>query len=128
MKTIIVTLVAMLALCPVSAFSQKKWKDLTQEERLMKVEDFIQDNHKYMQDSLALSEEQISDADAVNICYLSTLDRINRYGKSDADKEKYVKTITDGRTKQLEAIMGVDKFKKYRSYVEKKLKKAASSM
>ncbi len=128
MKKYISMLVALLVFSSTATFSQKKWKDLTQEERMMKIEGFIQDNHKYMQDSLALSEEQVTDVDAVNICYLSTLDRINRYGKTDADKEKYVKTITDGRAKQMEAIMGTDNFKKYKKYVEVKLKKAAANM
>ena len=128
MKKYYLMLIAMLIMSSVSVSAQKKWADLSKEEKLMKLEDFIQDNHKYMTDSLALSEEQVTDVDAVNICYLSTLDRINRYAKSDADKEKYAKVVTDARTKQLEAIMGANKFKKFRTYVEAKLKKAAANM
>jgi len=128
MKKYYSILIAMLILFSASAFAQKKWKDLTQEEKTMKLEEFIQDNHKYMQDSLGLSDEQVTDVDAVNICYLSTLDRITRYVKTDADKEKYAKVVTDARTKQLEAIMGASNFKKFRAYVEAKVKKAGAKL
>jgi len=117
----------MLLVLSVPAFAQK-WADLSKEEQLMKLQNFIEDNHKYMKDTLALSEEQITDADNVNVCYLTTLDRINRYAKTDADKEKYAKSSTESRAKQLEAIMGTDKYNKFRKYVETKLKKAAATM
>jgi hypothetical protein len=132
MKKYFFNLVAMLLVLSVSAFAQK-WADLSKEEKLMKLQNFIEDNHKYMKDSLALSEEQVTDADNVNACYLTTLDRINRYAKTDADKEKYAKSATESRAKQLEAIMGSDKYRKFKyrkfkRYVEAKLKKAAAQM
>ena len=106
----------------------QKWKELSNEEKLMKLQSFIEDNQKYMKDSLALSEDQISDVNNVNVCYLTTLDRINRYGKTDTDKEKFAKSATESRAKQLEAIMGSDKYKRFKKYMEAKLKKAAAQM
>ena len=120
-------LLALLMMGLWNASFGQKWKDLSNEEKLMKIQSFIEDNQKYMKDSLALSSDQISDANNVNICYLSTLDRINRYGKTDADKEKYAKSATESRAKQLEAIMGSGKYQKFRKYVETKLKKAAAA-
>jgi hypothetical protein len=121
----ILSLVSMI--CSFSTFAQK-WSDLTKEEKQMKLESFIQDNHKYMKDSLALSDQQITDVDNVNICYLSTLDRIDRYGKTEENKEKYAKAITSARSVQLDAIMGTSKHQKFSHYVGAKLKKAAASM
>ena len=120
MKKYFFILVAMLLVLSAPAFAQK-WSTLSKEEKVMKLQSFIEDNHKYMKDSLTLSEEQMTDADNVNICYLTTLDRINRYAKTDADKEKYAKSATESRAKQLEAIMGPDNYKKFRKYVEGKL-------
>ena len=126
MKKYLFNLVAMLLIFSASAFAQK-WADLSNEEKVMKVKSFTEDNHKYMKETLKLSEEQISDADNVNVCYLATLDRINRYGKTDADKEKYAKSATESRAKQLEAIMGTDNYGKYKKYVGDKLKKAVAA-
>ena len=126
MKKYFFNLLAMLLVLSMSAFAQK-WADLSNEEKVMKAKSFTEDNHKYMKETLKLSEEQISDADNVNVCYLTTLDRINRYGKTDADKEKYAKSATDSRAKQLEAIMGTDNYGKYKKYVGDKLKKAVAA-
>ena len=126
MKKYFFNIVAMLLIFSVTAFTQK-WADLSNEEKVMKAKAFTEDNHKYMKETLKLSEEQISDADNVNVCYLTTLDRINRYGKTDADKEKYAKSATDSRAKQLEAIMGTDNYGKYKKYVGDKLKKAIAA-
>jgi len=126
MKKYFFNIVAMLLIFSVNAFTQK-WADLSNEEKVMKAKSFTEDNHKYMKETLKLSEEQISDADNVNVCYLTTLDRINRYGKTDADKEKYAKSATDSRAKQLEAIMGTDSYSKYKKYVGDKLKKAIAA-
>ena len=126
MKKYLFNLVAMLLVLSVSSFAQK-WADLSNEEKVMKAKSFTEDNHKYMKETLKLSEEQISDADNVNVCYLTTLDRINRYGKTDADKEKYAKSATESRAKQLEAIMGTDNYGKYKKYVGDKVKKAAAA-
>ena len=127
MKKYFFILSGMLIFFSVTVVAQK-WSDLSNEEKLMKLQNFIEDNHKYMKDSLALSEEQVTDVDNVNACYLTTLDRINRYAKTDKDKEKYAKSATESRAKQLEAIMGSDKYKKFKKYVEAKLKKAAAQM
>jgi hypothetical protein len=74
---------------------------------------------------LGLSEEQITDVDNVNLCFVSTLDRIDRYGKDAAAKEKYAKTAVQARTAQLDAIMGPEKRKQLQDYVTAKLKKAS---
>jgi len=79
-----------------------------------------------MKDSLNLSNEQITDVDNVNLCYLSTLDRIDRYGKTDANKEKFAKAATEARSFQIEAIMGKEKRTKFMNYVKAKLKKAGA--
>ena len=102
----------------------QKWSDLTDEQKMMKVQSFREDNQNYMKNTLKLKDEQLNDIDNVNLCYLSTLDRIDRYGKTDADKEKYAKTATSARSAQLDAIMGVENRKKFQAYVEEKLKKA----
>lgn len=115
-------------ICSFSGFSQKKWADLTKEEKQMKMQDFIDDNHQYMLDSLKLSAQQIADVDNVNVCYLSTLDRIDRYGKSDANKEKYAQAVTAARSAQLDAIMGTAKHQQFGNYVRAKLKKAGAAM
>ena len=106
----------------------QKWSELTDEQKVMKAQAFRDDNQNYLKNTLKLTEEQTSDIDAVNICYLSTLDRIQRYGKTDADKEKYAKSVTSARSAQLDAIMGVENRKKYQQYVQGKLKKAAENM
>jgi len=106
----------------------QKWTDLSKEEKMMKLQSFRDDNQKYMKDSLKLSDEQRTDIDNVNICYLSTLDRIDRYAKTDADKEKYAKAVTAARSAQLDAIMGVGKHKQFANYVVAKLQKADAAM
>jgi hypothetical protein len=121
MRNILLLVIAVITMAiPVSA---QKWADLTKEEKAMKVEKFIEDNHAYMKNTLKLSNDQITDVDNVNICYLSTLDRIDRYGKSDENKLKFAKAATASRAAQLDAIMGVDKHNQFMAYVEEKLKK-----
>jgi len=127
MKKLILFLFIAIAGISIQSKAQK-WSDLTDEQKIMQVQSFRDDNQNYLKNTLKLSEEQISDIDAVNICYLSTLDRIQRYGKTDADKEKYAKSITASRSAQLDAIMGVENRKKYQQYVQGKLKKAAEAM
>ena len=106
------------------ASQAQKWSDLSREEKVMKLKEFRADNQKYQKDSLGLTAEQMTDADNVNICYLSTLDRIDRYGKDQATKEKYAKAITDARWAQLDVIMGADKHKQYAEYLKRKIKAA----
>jgi len=127
MKKLILFLFIAIAGISIQSKAQK-WSDLTEEQKIMQVQSFRDDNQNYLKNTLKLSEEQTSDIDAVNICYLSTLDRIQRYGKTDADKEKYAKSITASRSAQLDAIMGVENRKKYQQYVQGKLKKAAEAM
>jgi hypothetical protein len=109
------------------AFAQK-WSDLSREEKMMKIQAFVEDNQKYMRDSLKLSEDQINDVNNVNVCYLSTLDRIDRYIKIEADKERYAQAVTNARGVQLEAIMGAEKHRQLSRYIGDKLKKAAAKM
>lgn len=122
MKKVIFIFALMIgAMCSVNAQS---WDQLSDEQMLMKAKDFRADNQKYLKETLGLSVEQCEDIDNVNLCFLSTLDRIDRYGKTDEDKKKYAKGLTQSRSAQLDAIMGVDKRKQYIAYIEEKLKKA----
>ena len=111
-----------------SAVAQKKWSELSKEEKMMKAKSFSEDNHKYMKDSLGLTASQVDDIDNVNVCYLTTLDRIDRYGKTDANKEKFADYATAARSAQLDAIMGTDKRDRFMNYVANKLKKAGVSL
>jgi hypothetical protein len=121
MKSTILFMAVCLA-CSTALHAQK-WSDLTQEEKVMKAKEFRADNQKYLKDSLGLTQTQMDDIDNVNICYLSTLDRIDRYAKDDATKQKYAKAITDARWGQLDAIMGADKHKQYATYLKAKIQK-----
>jgi hypothetical protein len=123
-KSIKLTVCLLAGAMLVKAQTAQKWSDLTKEEKQMKMESFRTDNQKFLKDTLKLSQPQLDDIDNVNICYLSTLDRINRYGKSDAEKENYAKAVTSARSAQLDAIMGPEKRKKFQTYVQAKLKKA----
>jgi hypothetical protein len=109
-----------------SSYAQK-WHELNDEEKLMKLKSFRAENQKYLKDSLHMSETQLNDIDNVNICFLSTLDRIDRYAKEDATKEKYAQALWDVRWAQLDAIMGKGKHDKYAAYMEAKLQKAAAT-
>ena len=101
----------------------QKWGELTDEQKLMKLKSFRADNQKFLKDSLKLTPTQMSDIDNVNICFLSTLDRINRYVKDDAKKEEYAEAVGKTRWAQLDGIMGVDKHNRYAEYVKRKLEK-----
>jgi len=103
----------------------QKWSQLSDEEKMMKAQAFRDDNQAYLTNTLKLTEDQRNDIDNVNLCYLSALDRIDRYGKDDATKEKWAKTATAARSAQLDVIMGPENHKKYSEYVQGKLKKAA---
>jgi hypothetical protein len=121
-KLVLVTAACLAGLTTV--YSQK-WSDLSKEEKIMKAKEFRADNQKYLKDSLGLSQTKMDDIDNVNICFLSTLDRIDRYAKDDATKEKYAKAVADARWAQVDAIMGAENHKKYASYVMAKIKKAS---
>jgi hypothetical protein len=102
-----------------------KWSQLTDEEKIMKAQGFREDNQAFLKDKLKLSDDQRNDIDNVNLCYIASLDRIDRYGKDDATKEKWAKTATAARGAQLDVIMGPENHKKYQDYVVAKVKKAA---
>ena len=102
----------------------QKWSELSKEQKAMQLQAFRDDNQNYLKNTLGLTQGQLDDVDNVNVCYLSTLDRIDRYGKDDASKEKYAKSATSARSAQLDAIMGAEKHKKFGEYVKGKLKKA----
>ena len=107
-----------------SAIAQK-WEDLSNEQKMSKLQGFRDDNQKYLK-GLGLTDDQLSDVDNVNLCFLSNLDRIDRYGGDEASKTKYAKSAVAARSAQLDAIIGVDKRKKYMEYVQGKLEKAAA--
>jgi hypothetical protein len=102
----------------------QKWSELTDEQKVMKAKEFRADNQKYLKSTLGMSQKQLDDIDNVNICYLSTLDRIDRYGKDEASKETYAKAATEARSVQLDAIMGSEKRKQYIEYIKGKLQAA----
>jgi hypothetical protein len=117
---IFLMVIGLLALTAVRA---QKWSELTDDEKLMKAKEFRADNQNYLKNTLGMNQTQLDDIDNVNVCFLATLDRIDRYGKDQASKEKYAKTIADARNAQLDVIMGKDKHKKYSDYFTEKLKK-----
>src|SRR6516225_9881408 len=121
MRNTILFIVA--SIISVTSLHAQKWSDLTKEQKVMKAKEFRADNQKYLKDSLGLTQTQMDDIDNVNICFLSTLDRIDRYANDDATKQKYAKAVNEARWAQLDAIMGADKHDKYAEYVKAKIKK-----
>jgi hypothetical protein len=115
--------IMLIGLLAITSTQGQKWSQLSDEEKLMKLKDFRADNQNYLKNTLGMNQTQMEDIDNVNICFLSTLDRIDRYGKDQANKEKYAKAIADSRNAQLDVIMGKDKHKKYSDYIAEKLKK-----
>lgn len=122
MKKIFLLLLVSLSFAGIA--NAQKWADLSDEQKMAKLQDFRDDNQKYLKEKLGLTDEQRSDVDNVNICFLSTLDLIDRYGKDDTAKEKYAQSAVNARNAQLDAIMGADNRKKFQEYVGAKLKKA----
>jgi hypothetical protein len=120
-------LVLVLAIGFTSISNAQKWADLSNEQKYSKLQEFRTDNQKYLKETLKLSDEQRTDIDNVNLCFLSTLDLIDRYGKDDAAKEKYAKSAVNARNAQLDAIMGPEKRKQFQDYVVAKLKKAEAA-
>ena len=102
----------------------QKWDQLKDEEKLAKLKSFRAENQKYLKDSLHLTQTQMTDVDNVNLCFLSTLDRIDRYAKDEASKEKYADALWEVRWAQLDAIMGKDKHERYATYLERRVEKA----
>jgi predicted phage gp36 major capsid-like protein len=122
MKKVICILTIMVV--GVVSLNAQKWDQLSGEQKMMKAKEFREDNQKYLKGTLGLTDEQTEDIDNVNLCFLSTLDRIDRYGKTDDDKKKYAKGLMQSRAAQLDAIMGADKRKQYITYIQDKLKTA----
>jgi hypothetical protein len=120
-KAIVFFAVIMAAFTAVHA---QKWNELTEEQKLMKAKSFREDNQKYLKTTLGMNQTQLDDIDNVNICFLSTLDRIDRYAKDDATKEKYADALWEVRWAQLDAIMGPEKHKKFAEYLKAKIDKA----
>ena len=111
----------MLLFLGFSLVHAQTWDDLSKEEKMMKAKKFVADNHNYMRNTLELTDDQIDDVDNVNACYLSTLDRINRYAQTDETKMEAAKAVTAARSVQLDAIMGTDKRDQFMEYVADKL-------
>lgn len=128
MKNRILFIVICLITVTMANAQKDKWEQLTDEQKLMKLQSFRAENQKYLKDSLKLTSTQMSDVDNVNVCFLSTLDRIDRYAKDDATKEKYAEALWEVRWAQVDAIMGKDKHDKYAAYMQAKLEKAAAEM
>ena len=116
---ILIVIVCLLAVT--TTFAQKKWEELNDEQKLTQLKSFRDDNQKYLKDTLKLTPTQMADLDNVNICFLSTLDRVDRYGKDQAKKEQYAEALWQVRWAQVDAIMGKEKHEKYATYIKKKL-------
>ena len=119
----VIFLIAMSVVFVNAAIAQS-WSELTDEQKLMKLKSFREENQKYLKGTLKMTQTQLDDIDNVNICFLSTLDRINRYAKDEATKEKVAQALWDARWIQLDAIMGEDKHNQYAEYIKKKLEKS----
>src|SRR5947207_14980845 len=102
-KAILFFSVCLLAITAVHA---QKWSELTEEQKMMKVKSFREDNQKYLKTTLGMTQTQLTDIDNVNLCFLSTLDRSDRYSKKDdATKEKYAEALSQVGWTQLAAVM-----------------------
>jgi len=115
-----------LIICIVSASASyaQKWADLKDEEKLMKLKTFRAANQKYLKDSLHLTQQQMTHLDNINVCFISTLDRVDRYAKDDETKEHLAEALWEVRWAQVDAVMGKDKHEKYASYLKKKIQQA----
>jgi hypothetical protein len=121
------TFLLILVVLSAGTANAQKWADLSNEQKISKLQDFRDDNQKYLKETLKMTDDQRTDIDNVNLCFLSTLDLIDRYGKDDAAKEKYAKSAVNARNAQLDAIMGTEKRKQFQDYVVSKLKKAEAA-
>ena len=102
----------------------QKWEQLSDEQKLNKLQSFRNENQKYLKDSLKLTQVQMNDIDNLNMCFLSTLDRVDRYAKEKQTKEEYADALWEVRWAQMDAIMGKQKHDKYAAYIERRLKTA----
>ena len=119
MKTTIFFIV--MGILTATIANAQKWDELSDEKKLAKLKSFRADNQKYLKDSLKLTATQMKDLDNLNVCFLSTLDRIDRYAKDDETKEKYAEALWEVRWAQVDAIMGKEKHEKYADYLKRKL-------
>src|SRR5688572_15069016 len=111
----------MIGLAAVNAAQAQKWNELRDEHKAMKIQAFRTDNQQYLKATLGMSSTQMSNIDNVNVCYLSTLDRIDRYAKTDSVKNMLAEAVSDARWVQLDAIMGPEKHKQYAVYLKDKI-------
>ena len=102
----------------------QKWDELTGEQKLAKLKTFRAGNQKFLRDSLKLSQTQITDLDTLNVCFLSTLDRIDRYAKDMETKEEYADALWEVRWRQVDAIIGKEKHERYASYIKRRITEA----
>jgi hypothetical protein len=121
-------LLMLLILGAGQSLNAQTWDELTDEQKVMKLQSFMEDNQRYMRETLRLSEDQILDVESVNACFLNNLDVIANYGGSDKERKKYAKSSVKARQKQLQAIMGAENFDKFQTYVAAKLQKAMAEM
>lgn len=119
MKTTIFFIV--MGILTATIANAQKWDELSDEKKLAKLKSFRADNQKYLKDSLKLTATQMKDLDNLNVCFLSTLDRIDRYAKDDETKEKYAEALWEVRWAQVDAIMGKEKHEKYADYLKRKI-------
>lgn len=110
-----------ICLCCATITNAQKWEELSDEQKLVKLKSFRAENQKYLKDSLRLTAVQISDIDNLNLCFLSTLDRVDRYAKEEKTKEEYAEALWEVRWAQMDAIMGKEKHEKYAAYIKRKL-------
>jgi len=122
MKTTILFIVMSMLTSTVT--NAQKWDELSDENKLAKLKSFRGENQKYMKDSLKLTATQMKDLDNLNVCFLSTLDRIDRYAKDDQTKEKYAEALWEVRWAQVDAIIGKEKHDRYAAYLKRKIEKA----
>jgi hypothetical protein len=115
-----IVLIAFCLLCAIVTNAQK-WEDLSDEQKLSKLRTFRAGNQKYLKDSLRLTPTQIADLDNLNLCFLSTLDRIDRYAKDQQAKDEYAEALWEVRWAQVDAIMGKEKHDKYASYIKRQV-------
>src|SRR5215471_14050625 len=95
-----------VCLAAMTAVHAQKWDELTEEQKMSKLKSFREDNQNYLKSKLGMTAKQLEDIDNVNVCFLSTLDRVERYAKDDATKEKCADALWEARSAQLDAIMG----------------------
>ena len=121
-----ILLIAFCLLCG-SVSNAQKWAELSDEQKLSKLKSFRAENQKFLKDSLRMTSVQMTDLDNLNLCFLSTLDRIDRYAKDNATKEEYADALWEVRWAQVDAIMGKEKHDRYAAYIKRKIKQAMDS-